>query len=135
MKTVRPILNITCPPFISKLAGLALTSQPVKIKIIQWWFEWLNWNFTCYSGIYISMKFHDKIFKTEKFIKKIQKMRVFFTRPLIYQHTKYGGPCHHGLVNKVPSLGMLGSQVLKGKFLNTFTFFIHGAIVLSNMVL
>ena len=43
--------------------------------------------FTCYSGIYIDiyvpMKFHEKIFITEKVFKKIQKMRVFFTHPLI----------------------------------------------------
>ena len=34
-KTESPILNNTLPLFISKLAGLALKSQPVKSKILR----------------------------------------------------------------------------------------------------
>ena len=33
-KTVRPILNITWPPFISKLAGVTLKSQLVDYKLL-----------------------------------------------------------------------------------------------------
>ena len=72
MKTVRPFLNITWPPFISKLVVLVLKSQPVKYI-----FLWIKLRYR-YKILYDLFKDMYKVFsgeniKNEKVIKKIKK--------------------------------------------------------------
>ena len=60
--------------FIRKLAGLALS--PTNRPWITPWVKLFNWNFTCFSGIYIyvPMKFYEKMLIIEEVIKTIQKI-------------------------------------------------------------
>ena len=78
-KTVSPILNIALPLFISKLAGLALKSQPVKSKFLQSELRSHYEILYMFSNIqdYCHPKFHAKISKNEKVKNKTQEGRFF----------------------------------------------------------
>ena len=59
-KTVSPILNIALPLFISKLAGLALKSQPVKSKCLHIEFRYL---YEMYNNFEYKELFHLKFLR------------------------------------------------------------------------
>ena len=86
MKTVRPFLNITWTPFISKLVVLVLKSQPVKYI-----FLWIKLRYR-YKILYDLFKDMYKVFSGEN-IKKLEsykanKKEEFFLTPFVLRKVK-----------------------------------------------